>query len=128
MTIKDRIAVNTLVEMWGCQKQPYTPWYQPPLRLSTMHVIFYAEGFIKLLGANDFILFSLSAEGTPINVAIKPQRDTQTIHGYFVQAMTQLGGIDVIVSDGGKAILAAAKALRQSLILGTTRTSSKMLF
>jgi len=84
---------------------------------SSLRVIFYDEGFLKLLSADGFIIFTLAADGTPINVAIESKRDAQTIHGYFVQAMTQLGGIDVIVGDGAIAILAAAKALRQPLIL-----------
>jgi transposase-like protein len=140
MVIKDRVAINALAKMWGVPettlrtltsavkdflatnleiiKQLQERLSVPDtVKLSPLRVIFYDEGFIKLLGANGFILFTLTMDGTPINVAIEPQRDTQTIHGYFVQAMTQLGGIDVIVSDGGKAILAAAKALRQPLIL-----------
>ena len=137
MVIKDRVAINALAKMWGVPettlrtltsavkdflatnleiiKQLQERLSVPDtVKLSPLRVIFYAEGFIKLLGANGFILFTLTMDGTPINVAIEPQRDAQTIHGYFVQAMTQLGGIDVIVSDGGKAILAAAKALRHS--------------
>lgn len=140
MVIKDRVAINALAKMWEVPettlrtltsavkdflatnleiiKQLQERLSVPDtVKLSTLRVIFYDEGFIKLLGANGFILFTLTMNGTPINVAIEPQRDAQTIHGYFVQAMTQLGGIDVIVSDGGKAILAAAKALRQPLIL-----------
>jgi len=73
---------------------------------SDLRIIFYDEGFIKLLGANGFILFTLAADGTPINVAIEPKRDAQTIYGYFVQAMAQLGGIDVILGDGAKTIFA----------------------
>jgi hypothetical protein len=84
---------------------------------SSLRTIFYDEGFLKLLGANGFIIFTLAANGTPINLAIESKRDSQTIHGYFVQAMTQLGGLDIIVADGAKAILTAAKALRQPLIL-----------
>ena len=140
MVIKDRTAVNALAKMWGVPettlrtltsavkdflatnleiiKQLQERLSVPDtVKLSALRVIFYDEGFIKLLGANGFILFTLTMDGTPINVAIEPQRDAQTIHGYFVQAITQLGGIDVIVSDGANAILAAAKALRQQLIL-----------
>ena len=140
LVIKDRFSVSALVKMW---KVPETTLRtlvtaikeflarnleqakQLQERLgvpsttetSSLRIIFYDEGFLKILGANGFIIFTLTADGTPINVAIEPRRDAQTIHGYFVQAMTQLGGIDVIVSDGAGAILAAAKALRQPLIL-----------
>jgi len=140
MVIKDRVAINALAKMWGVPettlrtltsavkdflatnleivKQLQERLSVPDtVKPSTLRVIFYDEGFIKLLGANGFILFTLTMDGTPINIAIEPRRDAQTIHGYFVQAITQLGGIDVIVSDGGQAILAAAKALRQPLIL-----------
>lgn len=140
MTIKDRVAINALAKMWGVPettlrtlitaikdflatnleiiKQLQERLSEPDtVKHSDLRIIFYDEGFIKLLGANGFILFTLAADGSPINVAIEPRRDAQTIHGYFVQAMTQLGGIDVIVGDGAKTIFAAAKALRQSLIL-----------
>jgi hypothetical protein len=70
-----------------------------------------------LLGANGFIIFTLAADGTPINVTIEPRRDAQTIHGYFMPTMIQLGGIGVIVVDTEPAILTAAKAVRQQLIL-----------
>lgn len=140
LVIKDRLPVNTLAEMWGVpettlrtlvtaikeflasnlerakqlQERLGTP---STTETSSLRIIFYDEGFLKLLGANGFIIFTLTTDGTPINVAIEPRRNAETIHGYFVQAMTQLGGIDVIVADGAKAILAAAKALRQQLIL-----------
>jgi len=80
-------------------------------------VIFYDEGFLKILGATGFLLFTLDAEGTPISLAIEPQRDGETIYAHFVQASTQLGGLDVIVGDGAPAIVAATKALRQHVIL-----------
>lgn len=84
---------------------------------SSLRIFFYFEGLLKLQGANGFIIFTLAADGASINVAIESRRDVQTIHGYFVQVMTQLGGINVIVAGAGPAILAAAKALRQQLIL-----------
>lgn len=34
-----------------------------------------------------------------------------------MQVMTQLGGIDVIIGDGARSILSAAKALRQEVIV-----------
>jgi transposase-like protein len=140
LVIKDRFSVNALVKMWGVPETTLRTLVtaikeflatnlerakQLQERLgvpsttetSSLRIIFYDEGFLKLLGANGFIIFTLDSDGTPINVAIEPKRDAQTIHGYFVQAITQLGGIDVIVGDGAVAILAAAKALRQPLIL-----------
>ncbi len=140
LVIKDKFSVSALVKMWGVPettlrtlvtaiKEFLATHLEQAKQLqerlgvpsttetSSLRIIFYDEGFLKLLGANGFILFTLASDGTPINVAIEPKRDAQTIHGYFVQAMTQLGGIDVIVGDGAVAILAAAKALRQPLIL-----------
>ena len=140
MAIKDRIAVNALAKMWGVPettlrtlvsavkdflasnleiaKQLQERLSVPDtVKHSDFRIIFYDEGFIKLLGGNGFILFTLNADGTPINVAIEPRRDGETIYGYFVQAMTQLGGIDMIVADAAPATLKAAKALRQPLIL-----------
>lgn len=140
MVIKDRFAVNALAKMWGVPettlrtlitavkdflasnleiaKQLQERLSVPDtVKHSDLRIIFYDEGFIKLLGGNGFILFTLNADGTPINVAIEPRRDGETIYGYFVQAMTQLGGIDMIVADAAPATLKAAKALRQPLIL-----------
>lgn len=140
MTIKERIAVNTHANMWEVPETTLRTLISAikdflatnleivkhlQKRLSesdtvkhyNLRIVFYDEGFIKLLGANGFILLTLNDEGLPINVAIEPKRDVQTIHGYFIQAMTQLGGIDLIVADGVKPIFAAAKALHQPLVL-----------
>ena len=140
LTIKDRFSVNALAKMWEVPeatlrtlvtaikeflatnlelaKQLQERLPEPDtVETSSLRLLFYDEGFLKLLGANGFIIFTLTADGTPINVAIEPRRDAQTIYEYFMPAITQLGGIDVIVADGARAILAAAKALRQELIL-----------
>jgi len=140
MIIKDRVSVNTLVKLFKVPettlrtlviaikeflasnleqiKQLQERLEVPSTKeTSSLRTIFYDEGFLKLLGVNGFIMFTVDSHGTPINVAIEPRRDAETIHGYFVQSMTQLGGIDVIVGDGAKAILSAAKALRQEVIV-----------
>ncbi len=137
MTIKDRVVVNALAKMWEVPettlrtlitaikdflainleiiKQLQERLSEPDtVKHSDLRTIFYDEGFIKLLGANGFILFTFAADGTPINVAIEPRRDAQTICRYFVQAMTQLGGIDVIVGDGAKTIFEEEASLQFS--------------
>ncbi len=140
MVIKDRVAVNALARMWEVPettlrtlvtavkdflasnleiaKQLQERLSVPDtVKRSDLRIVFYDEGFIKLIGANGYIMFTINADGTPINVAIERRRDGETIYGYFVQAMTQLGGIDVIVADAAQATLKAARALRQPLIL-----------
>jgi len=82
-----------------------------------LRYLFYDEGFMKLLGVNAFMIFTVDGDGRPITLAIEARRDGETVHGHFLQAATQLGGIDVIVADGARAILAAAKALRQDLVV-----------
>lgn len=140
LAIQDRMAVNTLAKMYDVpestlrtlltavkvllaenfervkQIQAQLP-DSGPRPVSESRVIFYDEGFLKLLGGNGFVIFTLNAQGVPINVAIESQRDAQTIYSYFMQAVTQLGGVDVIIADGAPTILAAAKALRQPLVL-----------
>jgi len=140
MVIKDGVSINTLIKLFKVPettlrtlvtaikeflashlehiKQIQERLEAPSTKENlSLNVIFYDEGFLKLLGASGFIMFTVDSNGTPINVAIEPRRNAETIHGYFVQAMTQLGGIDVIVGDGAKAILSAAIALRQEVIV-----------
>ncbi|MHA1330493.1 MAG: hypothetical protein ACTSR2_05385, partial [Candidatus Hodarchaeales archaeon] len=140
IVVKDRVAVNSLAKMWGVPETTLRTLvtavkdflasnleiakqlqerlvFPDTVKHSDLRIVFYDEGFIKLLGGNGFIMFTLRQDGTPIDVAIESQRDAETIYGYFMQAMTQLGGIDVIVADGAPAILKAAKALRQNLVV-----------
>jgi hypothetical protein len=55
-------------------------------------------------------------EGTPISLPIEPQRDGQTIYTHFVQTITQLGGVDVIVGARAATIVVATKALHQDIL------------
>ncbi|MHA1213938.1 MAG: hypothetical protein ACTSPG_01455, partial [Candidatus Hodarchaeales archaeon] len=121
IVVKDRVAVNSLAKMWGVPETTLRTLvtavkdflasnleiakqlqerlvFPDTVKHSDLRIVFYDEGFIKLLGGNGFIMFTLRQDGTPIDVAIESQRDAETIYGYFMQAMTQLGGIDVIVS------------------------------
>lgn len=140
LAIGNRFSVNALAKMWEVPEttlrtliteikeflahnlqraKQLQEQLTPPgtTETASLRIIFYDEGFLKLLGASGFIIFTLTADGTPLTMEIEPHRDAETIHGHFVQAITQLGGIDVIIGDGATAILAAAKALRQPLIL-----------
>jgi len=80
-----------------------------------LKVIIYDEGFLKLLGVQAYLVFTLDHNGRPLTLQIEADRKTETIYNHFLSAMIQLGGVDVIISDGAPAILAAAKALRQDL-------------
>ena len=82
-----------------------------------LKVIFYDEGFLKISGKTGFLLFTLNGDGKPITLAVEPNRDSETIYNHFLQAVTQLGGIDVIIGDGAPTITAATKALKQHVLL-----------
>ncbi|MFV2015503.1 MAG: hypothetical protein ACC656_08760, partial [Candidatus Heimdallarchaeota archaeon] len=82
----------------------------------TFKVIFYDEGFLKLLGLTGYLVFTLDGKGNPITVKIETDRSAETIHNHFLSAITQLGGVDVIIADGAPAILCAIRGLRQDLL------------
>ena len=82
-----------------------------------LNVIFYDEGFLKILGKTGYLIFTVDNDGKPISLAVEPHRDGETIYNHFLQSQTQLGGIDVIVSDGARTINAAVKALNQPILL-----------
>jgi len=60
--------------------------------------LFNNEGFMKLLGVNALMNFTVEGDGRPITLAIETRHDGETVHGLFLQAATQLGGIDVKLS------------------------------
>lgn len=80
-------------------------------------VIAYDEGFLKLLGIQSYLIFTLDKNGRPLTLCIEDNREAETIYNHFLSAVTQMGGVDVIISDGAPAILSAARALRQNLLL-----------
>ena len=77
-----------------------------------IRVIFYDEGFLKILGRTGFLIFTINNDGKPISLAVESKRDSETIYNHFLQAITQLGGVDVIIGDGAPTITAATKALK----------------
>lgn len=82
-----------------------------------IRIIVYDEGFLKLLGVQAYLIFTLDGNGKPITLCVENNREAETIYNHFLSAMTQMGGLDVIISDGAPAILSAARALRHDLLL-----------
>ena len=82
-----------------------------------LRIIFYDEGFLRILGKTGFLIFTLNNAGKPISLAVESKRDSEIIYNHFLQAVTQLGGIDVIIGDGAPTITAATKALKQQVLL-----------
>jgi hypothetical protein len=80
-------------------------------------IVVYDEGFLKLLGVQAYLIFTLDGNGKPITLCVENNREAETIYNHFLSAMTQMGGLDVIISDGAPAILSAARALRHDLVL-----------
>lgn len=80
-------------------------------------IVVYDEGFLKLLGVQAYLVFTLDGKGKPITLCIENNREAETIYNHFLSALTQMGGLDVIISDGAPAILSAARALRHDLLL-----------
>lgn len=80
-------------------------------------IILYDEGFLKLLGIQAYLIFTLDGDGKPITLCIENNRNAETIYNHFLSAMTQMGGLDVIISDGAPAILSATRALSHDLVL-----------
>lgn len=80
-------------------------------------VLYYDEGFHRLLGNNYYLVFAVNELGEPIQVNLVPSRDTETIRECLEQAIIKMGGVDLIVSDGAPAILSAIRSLKMSLVL-----------
>ena len=81
-----------------------------------LRVMFVDEGFLKIAGKVVYLIFALSRTGEPLDVQLVPERNATALWECLEQARVLLGGVDVIVSDGGKAIHAAMKQLDQPII------------
>jgi len=86
-------------------------------KTGNLRVLFYDEGFLKVSGITGYLIFTLDGKGKPITLSVEPKRDGETIYNHFIEAITQMGGVDIIIADGARAITAATKALRQEVIL-----------
>lgn len=86
-----------------------------PEEKQQFRILAYDEGFLKVLGIKGYLLFTLDGNGKPLTVEIEEDRTAETIYTHFLTAMTQQGGVDVVIADGAPAILTALRALRTPL-------------
>jgi transposase-like protein len=80
-------------------------------------IVYYDEGFHRLLGGQYYLVFVVDHSGTPLQVDLVPFRDQAAVAGCLQSAATRLGGIDVIVADGAPAVTMAIKELALDVIL-----------
>jgi transposase-like protein len=80
-------------------------------------VLYYDEGFHRILGGNYYLVFAVNKKEKVVQVDLTAKRDGETVQACLEQAITKMGGIDVIVSDGAPAILNGAKNIRSPVIL-----------
>ena len=140
LTLKAQVSLNTLAQVFEVpestlrqlvtrlkeffahsfelakQVQQELPGAVPP-PTSDLRLIFYDEGFLRLLGTTGYLMFTLNAQGTPLTLEIEPHRDAITIQGHLLAAQSQLGGLDLIIADGSVALLTAARTLPQGVIV-----------
>ena len=90
-----------------------------------LRIIYYDEGFHKLLGQLYYLIFAVNEYGEPIQVDIQSTRDMRVIRDCLEQTISKMGAVDMIVSDGSPAILRAVRSLRKSIILVQQIHSSK---
>ncbi|KKK82835.1 hypothetical protein LCGC14_2799420 [marine sediment metagenome] len=90
-----------------------------------LRIIYYDEGFHKLLGQLYYLIFAVNEYGEPIQVDIQSTRDMRVIRDCLEQTISKMGGVDMIVSDGSPTVLRAVRSLRKSIILVQQIHSSK---
>lgn len=140
LTVEDKLSVHSLSKKWNIPettlrvlvteiKDLLSSSFEQAKQLDQIQnnnsrinskqfrVIAYDEGFLKLLGIQAYLIFTLDSNGRPLTLCIEDNREAETIYNHFLSAMTQMCGLDVIISDGAPAILSAARALRQDLLL-----------
>ena len=140
LSVEDKLSVHSLAEKWKIPetslrvlitkiKHLLASSYERVKQLDHLQniklgikpegikIIAYDEGFLKLLGIQAYLLFTLDKDGRPMTLCIESNRGAETIYNHFLSAMTQMGGLDVIISDAAPTILSAARALRHNLLL-----------
>jgi len=140
LSVEDKLSIHSLSEKWNIPetslrvliteiKEVLASSFEQVKQLEQLQniklgiiaeeikIIVYDEGFLKLLGIQAYLLFTLDGNGKPITLCIENNRGAETIYNHFLSAMTQMGGLDVIISDGAPTILSAARALRHDLLL-----------
>lgn len=102
LTIKDRIAIHSFAQHWNIPetslrnliteiKTLFASSFenakqleqrlnkQPGINSGNIRLIVYDEGFLKLLGINGYLLFTLDNEGNPLTLCIESDRTAETI-------------------------------------------------
>jgi transposase-like protein len=83
----------------------------------TYRIIYYDEGFHNLLGGQFYLLFAVNEAGIPVQAELTSSRNRDEIKATLEQAITKMGGVDMIVTDGSPTILAAVRGMYRSLVL-----------
>ena len=83
----------------------------------SMRILYYDEGFHRLLGTQYYLIFAVDKDGQPIQAELTSSRNREEIRDSLEQAITKLGGIDIIVTDGSPTILSAVRGMYRSLLL-----------
>lgn len=83
----------------------------------SLRILYYDEGFHRLLGTQYYLIFAVDENGLPIQAELTSSRNREDIRDNLDQAITKLGGIDVIVADGSPTILSAVRGMYRSLLL-----------
>jgi len=85
--------------------------------LNSMRILYYDEGFHRILGTQYYLIFAVDNNGIPIQAELTSSRSKEEINVSLDQTITKLGGIDVIVADGSPTILSAVRSMYRSLLL-----------
>ncbi|OLS23606.1 MAG: hypothetical protein HeimC3_24180 [Candidatus Heimdallarchaeota archaeon LC_3] len=83
----------------------------------SMKILYYDEGFHRLLGNQYYLIFAVDEQGTPIQAELLSSRNKEDIRDSLEQAITKIGGVDMIVADGSPTILSAIRGMYRSLLL-----------
>jgi transposase-like protein len=83
----------------------------------SMKVLYYDEGFHRLLGTQYYLIFVVDSNGLPIQAELSSSRNREDIRENLEQAISKLGRIDMIVADGSPTILSAIRGMYRSMLL-----------
>jgi transposase-like protein len=83
----------------------------------SMRILYYDEGFHRILGTQYYLIFAVDKNGIPIQAELSPSRNREDIREGLEQAITKLGGVDVIVADGSPTILSAIRGMYRSVLV-----------
>lgn len=83
----------------------------------SMKILYYDEGFHRLLGTQYYLIFAVDENGIPIQAELSSSRNRDDIRDCLEQAITKIGGVDMIVADGSPTILSAVRGMYRSMLL-----------